>query len=98
MLQVRKDLCIGCGLCAENCPQLAIQLFGRQAEIDQTKCNRCRLCMEICPQGAIAEAVAVPVEELQTTVIFLKQKTDELIGRIERLKYCSSSRAKKQVY
>ncbi|HUV57049.1 MAG TPA: 4Fe-4S binding protein [Dehalococcoidales bacterium] len=34
MLQVRKDLCLGCGLCAQNCPQQAISLLWGQAEIE----------------------------------------------------------------
>jgi len=86
MLQVTKDLCLGCGLCALNCPQQAIQLFLGQAEIDQSKCNHCYLCLELCPQGAIVEKAPVSEGELQTTLITLKQRTDELVERIERLK------------
>jgi len=86
MLQIRKDLCLGCGLCAENCPLQAISLLWGHAEIDQSRCNQCRLCVEVCPQGAIAEVVPVSRKELETTVVSLKQKTDDLIERIERLK------------
>ena len=86
MLQVRKYLCLGCGLCAENCPQQAIRLLWEQAEIDQSKCNQCRLCLEVCPQGAIVEMAPISGNELQTTVISLKQRTSDLIGRIEKLK------------
>jgi len=87
MLQVRKDLCLGCGLCAENCPQQAISLLWGQAEIDQSRCNQCRLCIEVCPQGVIVEIVPVSKDELQTTVGCLKQRTNDLIERIERLKH-----------
>ena len=86
MLQVTKDLCLGCGLCALNCPQQAIQLFLGHAEIDQGKCNHCNLCLELCPQGAIVEKAPVSEGELQTILITLKQRTDELVERIERLK------------
>ncbi len=85
MLQVRKDLCLGCGLCAQNCPRQAIWLLGEQAEIDQNRCNPCRLCVTVCPQGAIVEVVPVSKDELQSTVITLRQRTDDLIERIERL-------------
>ena len=87
MLQVRKDLCLGCGLCAQNCPAQAISLFWGQAEIDPNKCNLCRLCLQVCPQGAIVEMVPVSSDELPTIVASLKQKADELIERIERLKH-----------
>ena len=86
MLQVRKDLCLGCGLCAQNCPRGAILLLWSQAEIDQSRCNSCRLCVEVCPQGAIVERIPVSKEEITTTVASLKQHTDDLLERIERLK------------
>jgi len=86
MLQVRKDLCLGCGLCAQSCPQQAISLLSGQAEIYQNRCNRCRLCLEVCPQGAIAELVPVSKDELQATVTSLKQKANDLMERIETLK------------
>jgi len=86
MLQVRKDLCLGCGLCAQNCPQQAISLLWGQAEIDQSKCNLCHLCLEVCPQDAIVDKVPVSEDELQATLVTLKQRADELVTRIERLK------------
>ena len=87
MLQVRKDLCLGCGLCAQNCPREAIWLLEGEAEIDQNRCNLCRLCVEVCPQGAIVETVPVSKDELQATVVALRQRTDDLIERIERLRH-----------
>jgi electron transport complex protein RnfB len=86
MLKVRRDLCLGCGLCAENCPTGAISLRWGQARIDQSRCNQCHLCLDICPQGAIIELEPVSKDELETTVTSLKQKTGDLIERIESLK------------
>lgn len=86
MLRIRKDLCLGCGLCAESCPQQAISIISGQAEIHQIRCNQCGLCLEVCPQGAIAELVPVSEVELATTVHSLKQKADDLVRRIERLR------------
>ena len=86
MLQVRKYLCLGCGLCVESCPQQAIRLIWDQAEIDQSRCDLCHLCVEVCPQGAIVEVVPVSKDELETTVVSLKQRTNDLIQRIENLK------------
>jgi len=91
MLQIRKDLCLGCGLCVENCPLQVISLLWGYTEIDQSRCNQCRLCLEICPQGAIVETVPVSKNELETTVVSLKQRTNDLIERIERLKHQTGS-------
>lgn len=86
MLQVRKDLCLGCGLCANNCPQQAISLLSGQAEIEQNRCNHCGLCLNVCPQGAIVELAPVLKSELKATITGLKSKTDGIIARIDKLK------------
>jgi len=86
MLKVRKDLCMGCGLCVESCPRWAISLLWGQAEIDHGRCDSCRLCLEICPEGAIVETVTVSKDEVKETVTSLNQKTDDLLARIERLR------------
>jgi len=86
MLRVRKGLCLGCGLCVESCPQQAISIVSAMAEIDQSRCNQCRLCLEVCPQGAIIEFAPVSEAELATMVGSLRQKADDLVTRIERLR------------
>ena len=86
MLQVRKDLCSGCGLCVQSCPSGAILLFWDKAKIDQRRCNSCRLCEDVCPQGAILEMVPVSKEELMATVSSLRQRTDDLLEKIDKLR------------
>lgn len=41
--------CIGCGLCARNCPSEAIVVEHNLAYIDQSKCTHCGVCKEKCP-------------------------------------------------
>jgi ferredoxin len=86
MLRVRNDLCRGCGLCVESCPQQAISFVSGMALIIQERCNQCHRCVEVCPQGAIMEMAPVSGGELQATVNGLKDKTEDIIARIEKLK------------
>ncbi len=86
MLRVREDICIGCGLCRENCPQAAISVRAGKAWINQARCNRCGICLDICPQGAIVETAPVSEDKLEATVSSLKRRANELIERIESLK------------
>ena len=86
MLRVRRDLCLGCGLCVESCPQQAISIVLTTAEINQSQCNQCFLCFEVCPQWAIVESIPVSEASLATTLGSLKDETDDLVVRIEKLR------------
>lgn len=45
--------CIGCGRCAEICPQNTIGLKNKKAHIKPKACIRCFCCHEVCPVQAI---------------------------------------------
>jgi NADH-quinone oxidoreductase subunit F len=48
------DECIGCTLCAQQCPADAIPAVPyEQHEIDQEKCVRCGTCKQVCPVDAV---------------------------------------------
>jgi len=48
------DDCIGCTLCAQNCPADAIEMRPYERhEIDPEKCVRCGTCMSVCPTDAV---------------------------------------------
>ncbi len=49
-----KEKCVGCTLCARNCPALCISgKVKAPHEIDQEKCVKCGVCFDRCKFGAI---------------------------------------------
>ena len=50
---LRKELCIGCGLCERMCPPRSLKMRNGRPEFHLDSCIRCYCCQEHCPRGAI---------------------------------------------
>ena len=53
MLHIDEKLCIGCGICEENCPFGAIEMVDGLAVVGDT-CNLCGACVETCDVEALS--------------------------------------------
>ena len=50
---LKKDICVGCGVCKNICPAKAIVIKDKKAIIDRSLCIRCFCCQEFCPKSAM---------------------------------------------
>ena len=48
-----EDTCIGCGLCARNCPVSAIAIREKRPVWVKDECVMCLRCLHHCPKFAI---------------------------------------------
>ena len=53
--EITPEKCVGCTLCARNCPVKCISGVRKEAHlIDQSKCIKCGRCFEVCRFEAVA--------------------------------------------
>jgi pyruvate ferredoxin oxidoreductase gamma subunit len=50
---VDPQVCNGCGVCIEFCPDSSLTVVDKQAIIDYVFCKGCGICAQICARGAI---------------------------------------------
>ena len=62
---LKKDMCVGCGICAGICPAKAIKIVKKKAVIDRKACIRCFCCQEFCPKSAM-KVHRTPIAKLVT--------------------------------
>ena len=51
---LNRELCVGCGKCAESCPAHIIKIENKKASFRRKGCISCFCCQEMCPMKAIS--------------------------------------------
>jgi len=84
---VNPQLCKGCEVCVEICPDNAIEIVEKKSFIDYNRCTCCGVCDRACRYGALEvkhpQMPAVLEDDVQLTglkaeVKILKQKLKEM--------------------
>lgn len=58
IIQIDEDLCDGCGLCANGCPEGALRIIdGKARMVGDSLCDGLGACIGDCPRGAITTIV-----------------------------------------
>ncbi len=77
---INEDLCVGCGVCVDDCPVDAIELKNDQkAFINEDECIRCGRCHDICPQEAVRHDSERIPQEVEANI----EKTKGLLKHFE---------------
>jgi len=51
--KIDEDLCVGCGICVQECNAEAIEIIDDIAIIDEDRCIGCGVCAHLCPERAM---------------------------------------------
>jgi len=61
-----ESLCTFCGICANTCPQDAIEVKADSFKVDERSCWRCGRCVRVCPEGALI--VPISMDDFQISL------------------------------
>ena len=65
MIQINKELCIGCGKCVKDCPVFCISITDHKASASGD-CMNCGHCAALCPK----EAISIPGYDMNDVEIY----------------------------
>lgn len=81
-IMIDVDACIGCGLCAQDCPNACIYIENAVACVSDRGCIECGHCYAICPEHAItmsgyddANEPVVPMTQIDSDTLLAAMKS-----------------------
>ena len=88
IIRIDEELCDGCGLCAEGCPEGALQIIdGKARLVSEITCDGLGACIGDCPQGAIRVETreAAPYSERATLDNIIPMGANTLKAHLKHL-------------
>lgn len=88
IIRIDEDLCDGCGVCVDGCPEGALQMIdGKARLISEITCDGLGACIGECPQGAITveQREAAPYDECATLDNLLPKGPNTLKAHLKHL-------------
>ena len=89
VVEIDENLCNGCGLCAQGCPEGALQIIdGKARLVGESLCDGLGACIGDCPQGAIkkVEREAKAYDESQVIENILPKGLNTIRAHLKHLK------------
>ena len=89
IIRIDEAKCDGCGLCAEGCPEGALQLIdGKARLVSEITCDGLGACIGECPRGAITIETreAAPYDERSTLDNLLPMGANTLKAHLKHLR------------
>lgn len=88
IIRIDEEKCDGCGLCAQGCPEGALQMIdGKARLVSEITCDGLGACVGDCPQGAIIVETreAAPYDERLTLDHLLPKGANTLKAHLKHL-------------
>lgn len=89
IIRIDEDKCDGCGLCAQGCPEGALQMIeGKARLVSEITCDGLGACIGECPRGAITVETreAAPYDERTTLDRLLPMGAATLQAHLKHLR------------
>ena len=80
-INIDREKCIGCGLCAKDCPAQHFSIDEKKATTNSSLCIGCGHCFAICPNGAI-DIPEYDTKDVHDVVPFTNFDSEEFLKAI----------------
>jgi ferredoxin len=79
--RLRKETCVGCAACVENCPTETLEFYDKDAlrffRYSQYQCICCGSCVNVCPENAATLSHAIGIRH------FFRMLSKDVINKVD---------------